>query len=298
LSSSSAPSSSPSSLAAFQSALLLRLTAWPRGVPPLPDAWLARGDARASAEERVGVYAHMYGARLAETLAATFPRLARLIGEDQLAELALAYAADEPSRHPSLRFFGRTLSTWLTRHRPDAPAWSALAELEWARSDVFDELDEPCLTAEVLQSRAAEKGGDLPLRLITAHRFVATSLAAGELWDAAGDGEKPDAKLDATVLTQSARPEQLVVWRQGVVVYHRSLGPEEQAALATVANGTTLGALCELASRSHSDNDGRGNDTDSNDTDSNNTDSNDPAIVTQRVFGWIGTWLNDELLAF
>src|SRR5262245_3186856 len=60
------------------------------------------GDARAGAEARLAVYAHMYRARIVEALESQFPRLARLLGGEGFAELAAAYVASEPSRHPSL----------------------------------------------------------------------------------------------------------------------------------------------------------------------------------------------------
>jgi len=229
------------------------------------------GDARASAEERMHVYAHMYRARIVEALESQFPRLARMLGEDEFAELAAAYISDEPSRHPSLREVGARLPAWLRTRRPEAPALAGLATLEWARADVFDMRDERTLTIAALRSWPMATFGEVPLRLITAHRLVTVPAGTLLLWDSLGEGAADGRRAAAA----GGDTESLVVWRegQGTVVYHRPIDAAERAALQLAASDTRFGVLCESLLASHGE-----------------------EAAAAQAFSWMSTWLADGLL--
>ncbi len=260
------------SLAAVQAALLSRITGLELGVPALETASLIRGDARASAEERLAVYAFMYGSRLVEALESQFPRLGRLLGADAFAELTADYVADRPSRHPSLRELGRGLPAWLAAQHADEPTLAALAALEWARADLYDLADEPAMTPDAPRALPPERFGELPLKLIAAHRFVAVDLATEALWD----GLAPNAAAPPNVLARSLEAGSaatLLVWRQEIAVYHRAVDPEERAALALVSTGSRFGVICDALSAAHGD-----------------------ETAASRAFSWLSTWISDGLL--
>jgi hypothetical protein len=280
----------PEALRAVYDALLAQITAGHGGgggdgsTAPLPDAAeLVIGDTRASSAERIHVYQHMYRARIVEALEGQFPRLARWLGAEAFAELAAAYIADEPSRHPSLRFLGRRFPDWLATHAPTNNArHGALADLasfEWAREDVFDALDEPTLTIDAVRAWPADGFAEIPLRLVAAHRRVRLARPVAALWDAIGaaarevDTNVIDAVAEATAARET-EGESLLVWRQGISVFHRATDAAESAALERIAAGTTFGAVCEQLSRDASE---------------------DEAIA--QAFAWLSTWATDELLA-
>jgi hypothetical protein len=227
---------------------------------------LVVGDERASAAERLEVYRHMYRARLTEALESQFPRLAALLGTG-FAELATAFVDDEPSIHPSLRELGRPLPAWLAARRPGVSALASLAQLEWARTDVFDLADDAVLTLDALRAWPGERFAELPLRLVTAHRLVALTAGTAELWQAVGAGAtEPLGPYGDT-------DEAVVVWRDGIAVYHRVVDADERAALEKLAPGTSFGAICEWLSERH---------------------GGDAAV--RRAFAWLSTWAADGLL--
>jgi hypothetical protein len=253
----------------MQTAVMALITGRDAGVT-VPDAdALVVSDERASADERMHVYAHMYRARIVEALESQFPRLAKLIGPEEFAELAAAYISDEPSRHPSLRYVGERLPAWLAARRADSPVLAALARLEWARADVFDLADDPTLTLDALRSWPMDRFGELPLHLVTAHRVVTVPAGTAGRWDALGDdlvnggGDTPD----------GAATESLVVWREGTAVYHRLVDDAERAALALASQGTRFGVVCESLLADHAE----------------------EAAVAQ-AYAWMSTWLADGLL--
>ncbi len=259
------PDGDASSLASVETALFSLITG--HGAPAtVPDASaLVLGDARASADERLHVYTHMYQARLVEALEAQFTRLARRLGCGGFDAVVARYVTDHPSRNPSLRLLGQHLPAWLDRN-PAGDGLADLARLEWARADVFDDVDEPVLTMDAVRALPPENIGALPLRLIAAHRLVTVDAGAIELWDAADDAAPTDFAAQG--------PTSALIWRQGVAVYHRAVDAAERAVLAQVAVGTSFGALCESLAE---------------------TLPAEEAI--QRAFAWLSTWLADELLA-
>ena len=251
-------------LASVQRALVCRLMGGAAGADA--EALIA-GDARASAADRLAVYAHMYRARLGEALASQFPRLATRLGPAAFDDLAAAYFADHPSRHWSLRFAGARLPDWLAA-RPDAePALAGLARLEWARADVFDLADDALLTLDVARAWPPDRFGDLPLRLIAAARLITVAAGTAALWDAPEGNPIP-------LPGPASGAASLIVWREGTVVYHRVIDEDERAALALAVAGVSFASVCASLAARHTD---------------------DAAIA--RAYAWLTTWLSDGLLA-
>jgi hypothetical protein len=188
------------------------------------------------AEERVGIYAGMYRARLVEALAADFPKLKRLLGDERFWALGVAYAAEHPSEDADLGRFGRNLAAFLRRHpSPDRPDVADLAALEWARSEVFFEASAEPLRREDL-ALAPEAFAPARLRFVPALRLVEGTHAAAPLWRALEVGELPPAPAPG--------PEAIAVWRNGFEVFHASLVPEEADALARALGGAALAHVC------------------------------------------------------
>jgi hypothetical protein len=264
---------------AIQGALLALITG--HGSPliaPDLDALIV-GDHRASGLERLEVYRHMYRARIAEALESQFPRLARSLGTEGFAAMAGAYISDEPSRHPSLRFVGERLPGWLELRRSETPMLGALARLEWARTDVFDQADESVLTLEAIRAWPADSFGELPLTLVRAHRLLTLPAGTGDLWDALGAEAAPGGLAPGGLapggpaaggLAIADAVESVVVWRQETAVYHRVVDATERLALERAAAGTCFGAICEALLAEEGE-----------------------AAATARAFNLLLTWLAD-----
>jgi hypothetical protein len=244
---------------------------------PSPASFIV-GDTRASAGERVAVYAFMYRDRLREALEAQFPRLAELLGSDDFVDLAYAYVDAHPSRSPSLRFLGAELASWLDVHRPERPELAALAALEWARADIFDLLDERVLALDAIRAWPRDRFAELPLASIAAHRLLTVRAGTIALWRSIENDESVVVQSTTDPDAETSSIERVLVWRQGVAVFHRAIDADEEAALARVAAGTTLGQLCEPLASKQSEADAS------------------EADASMRVFGWVWTWANDGLL--
>jgi hypothetical protein len=206
--------------------------------------WL-RGDARASARERLEVYANAYFARLLGALREDFPALAQALGEAAFHDLATAYLVAFPPSRPSLRDAGAKLSAFLAGGTPEA-AWflvrwpfaADLAALEWALVDAFDAPDAEPLSREALAALAPEDWAALPLRLHPAAALLELAFPVQRLREA------HDAGTPLAEAALAALPTHICVSRHAERVRFRAVDAREAALLAELRAGTTFGALC------------------------------------------------------
>jgi hypothetical protein len=230
------------------------------------------GDARASAVDRLDVYANMYFYRIRDTLRDYFPATAAVLDEAGFHNLITDYLLAHPSRHPSLREVGRWLPEFVATHGLAAarPWLGQLAALEWARLDVFDRADQPPLTRERLATLAAEAFTTLALPLVAAHELVEGPHAVEEIWAAVQTSQPVPEAPSITPPPGSA----LLVWRRELTVYHRRVEAPEAQALTWLRAGLNFGALCERLA-----------------------DDRSPQAAAQLASVWLSTWLADELIA-
>jgi hypothetical protein len=162
-----------------------------------------------------------------------------VLGEDAFHALVLDFLTAEPPHSFSLRHLGQSLPAFLRgpTSRRARPWLADLAALEWARVEAYDRADASPLGLADLQRLPPERFAELPLRAVPA--LIALEVAGGvdELWRAIEAGSSP--------VDPSGAPQPLVVWRQGVDVYHRKASPAEAHLLPLLIAGTTFGLLCE-----------------------------------------------------
>jgi len=216
------------------------------GAAPL-GAWIAASEDQQAAE-RLGIYAHMYFARLRDSLRDDYAGVARVAGYTAFEALAVRYLVQHPSNNPSLRYHGRHFPAFLAAQLNAAPAalrtdLADLAALEWARIEAFDaEAGTPLASCE-LAKLDAEAWADLPLVLLPCCRVVETKHAVTALWLSAERDEEPP--------PPQRSDERVLVWRRGFGVYHRKVVGDEARALALLARPATFGELCALFDHGH-----------------------------------------------
>ncbi|HEY2903583.1 MAG TPA: DNA-binding domain-containing protein [Polyangia bacterium] len=234
---------------------------------------IIQGDHRASAVERLDVYANMYFYRIRDTLAQYFPATAAALDETGFHNLITDYLLAHPSRHPSLREVGRYLPPFAAGHplalAVERPWLGELLALEWARLDVFDRVDQTPLTRQQLQTLPPEAFATLILQPIAAHELVPSAHAIDDVWSAA----QAAASLPAQVLARE-EPAAFLVWRRETTVYHRVIDTAQAGAIRLIQPGLSFGVLCERLSETH--------------------DAEDAARLGST---WLGQWLADGLLA-
>jgi hypothetical protein len=204
-----------------------------------------RGNARETAETMFGIYRNAYWARLAEALGNDFPGLKALMGDQAFDWMARAYIAKYPSRHPSIRWAGRRLATFLAEQSPyrDDPWFADMARFDWALAHAFDAADAPAAGLGDLAGVPAEFWGGIRLA------FHPT-LDAFRIITPVGEARPRLIENADTVLDRAARCDRgLMVWRIDLDVKFRAIDLLELAALQAMRDGATFGELCELVAR-------------------------------------------------
>jgi hypothetical protein len=193
---------------------------------------------------RLRVYAHAYFARIAGALAEEFPKLRACLGAEAWGALVVPYLRAHPTQHPSLREAGLHLARFLEDQGP--PLHADLARLERARTEVFDGPDAAPMSRDDAAALPPAEFPRLALRLVPASVLVELSTSADEVWDAIEDDRPPP--------PAAAAPRTVLVWRRDLTVIHRTLDPDEAAALRRVHGGASFGEVCEtLAAAARTD---------------------------------------------
>lgn len=229
---------------------------------------LTRGDARADAAKRIGIYAYAYRARLIEALGNDYPALQAQLGEEAFELLGQGYIEAYPSSTPSLRWFGRHLAKYLREHELDQLLWAETAAFEWAQGEVFDAPDAPVVGLDAMASIPGEVWPQMRLlpqpsmRRLTLHWNVPARVAAH-----GRDEPLPEA-------VSERQPREWLLWRrEDLAIHWRPLEAGEAAALDAARADASFSDICERL-----------------------CEWVDPDTVAMHAAGILKRWINDELI--
>jgi len=200
------------------------------------------GSERVPVETRLAIYGGAYGSRLIDALAANYPALAALLGEEDFRALGAKYVSTHDSPYFSIRHYGEALADFLGGHDDyaEVPLLGELARWEWQLSEVFDAADAEPLAAEGLARIAASDWSELRFTWHPSVRRLALLWNVPQLWKALTE---ETARPELSVLST---PVEWLAWRSALKTYFRSLEPLEASCLDAARSGRSFGELCEL----------------------------------------------------
>ena len=195
---------------------------------------LVRGCDDSDRKTRIRVYSDAYYLRLRDVLREDFPRVAALLGPERFEDAASGYLEVFPSKQPSVRHLGRAVAEFL-RRREDFPKCLAdLAQLEWARVEVFDAPDAESATMGDFVSVPPDAWPTLRFSTIPSLQTLRAQYPVHQLWSG-------DESLDVAAANTSIR-----VWRANDCrVLHAPMDERESAALRKMISGEPFAAICE-----------------------------------------------------
>ena len=201
-----------------------------------------RDTSKADRVTLLDVYRDGYALRLIEVLTNDFPGVLAMAGPEDFDFMARAYIAAHPSRHPSVRWFGKGLADFLIATAPydKSPAVGEMARFEWALGEAFDSVDVEPLAAEAVMAVPPEAWETISFAPIPSLQHLTFAYDVPPAWQRR-EGVEPGA-LEATKLEA---PVPWVIWRPGRVSNFRSLEPDEAAMLDAMITGQPFPALCE-----------------------------------------------------
>jgi len=178
-----------------------------------------------------------------KTLAAAYPVVLALVGEEFFGGLARAYGRAHPADDPDLNRFGAHFADFLRGfpHVADFPYLPDMATLEWALHRAHYAPAADSLTAQQLAAVAPEAFEQARFRLHPACRLLASEWATVALWQA----HQPDSgvafpqQMEAASHAIVTRPQ----WKAGVL----ALSAASHAALTVLSQGGNAGAALDAA---------------------------------------------------
>jgi hypothetical protein len=228
-----------------------------RSISDQADEFIKPND-RLSSFERLEIYNRQYWYRLFSSFEEDFPGLKSIVGSRRFERLMRAYLHAHPSRSFTLRNLGSSLVAWLNKHPAHAAPYSAaaiaMAALEWAHIEAFDNEQRPSLTAE--QAASLDDTSRLALqpylRLVEAPCAVDDALiAVRDASQGAGAQASNAVAIHLVRRTRSRRPAPgqiyLAVHRHQDSVYYKRLAREDYRLLHAIESGATLGEALEAA---------------------------------------------------
>jgi hypothetical protein len=213
---------------------------------------------RLSSFERLEIYNRQYWFRVFSSFEEDFPGLKSIVGTRRFERLMRAYLEAHPSRSFTLRNLCSSLVAWL-RANPDythpmTEDAIAMAALEWAHIEAFD--NERCapLTAEEIASLDDTSRLALQpyLRLVEAPSAVDNALlAVRDASEGAGAQASNAVSIHLVRRTRSRKPAPckiyLAVHRHEDSVYYKRLAREDYLLLRAFESGASLGEAIEAA---------------------------------------------------
>jgi hypothetical protein len=185
--------------------------------------------------ERLGIYAHMYYARLLEILVAEYPTTQQVLGERAFERACQKFVERNPSKHRTLNLLSERFPDFLARHLPPGNRSKLavdVARIERAMEDVFDAPQAEPLTAAEFAAIGADEWHRVRLRVIPALRLLKLRFPANDYMSATRGGEKPR--------TPRPRVTFAIVYRRGFQVYRRDQAAGQFKLVAALARGRTL----------------------------------------------------------
>jgi hypothetical protein len=201
-----------------------------------------RDTSKADRATLLDVYRDGYALRLIEALTTDYPGVLAMAGPADFDQMARAYIAAHPSRHPSVRWYGRDLGDFLANTAPyhRTPAAAEMARFEWALGEAFDAPDATPVAAEALMALPQDAWETLSFATLPSLRRITLAFETPQAWQRHHEVEPGDLEVDRA-------PEPLVwaLWRPDLVSNFRSLAHDEAVMLDALIQGRPFPELCE-----------------------------------------------------
>jgi hypothetical protein len=193
------------------------------------------GAARRKAERRFTVYRNNVLTGLVSALAARFPVVQRLVGDEFFREMARIYVTLEPPRSPILLQYGETFAAFIDAFAPAAPIpyLGDIARLEMARGHAYHAPDVVPLAAHTFASLPAEGLARMRVKLHPSVSIISSQHPVYSIWYANQD-------MDRYVPIAPWGPEAALVARPDLDVEVHKLPSGGAAFLAALSQGGTF----------------------------------------------------------
>jgi hypothetical protein len=188
------------------------------------------------AAARLRVHRHHVGQSLVAALAATFPTVRAVVGEEFFQTMARTFVTQDLPRQPVLAEYGASFPAFVADYEAAAslPYLADVGRLDWALNVAFQTSPGACLTAADLAPLPAEEVVDLSLELAAGASLIRSAYPVDRIWRLS----QPEASIGTVDLEEGGAS--LLVLRRADDATFAPLDPAEAVFLSAVADGRTL----------------------------------------------------------
>lgn len=203
--------------------------------PDLDTPNLIAGPQGKAVAKRYNVYRNNVTVSLVNALAATFPAVQRIVGEEFFRAMARLYIRRTPPSSPLLFEYGRDFAAFIEgfEHAQSMPYLADVARIECAWLDAYHAADAASLMPDTLAAIPPERLGEAIFAAHPAARIVRSHYPAVTIF-AMNRADGPVGRL------ATGEPEDALVTRLGLEVFVRRLPPGGAAFLGNLLAGDTL----------------------------------------------------------
>lgn len=190
----------------------------------------------------LNIYYKAYRLRLIEILSSDFPKLKKMLGENEFETLAVEYIDNFPSKFSSVRHFGQDFPNFLKTHSEyrQKAYFAEMAAFEWILGDTLDAADASLETLGTLKSIAATEWHHLKLNFHPSFRTIQLFWNVPQIWQSIEYDEEHIPQY-----TKAAKPILWIMVRSNLQCAFRSAEENEAYVLELGLNGNTFGEICE-----------------------------------------------------
>jgi hypothetical protein len=201
-------------------------------------------DDEPQARRRLAIYRANIAANATGALAAIFPIVRKLVGEEFFAGLAQAYCAAYPSASGDLNELGEHLADFLPAFAPaqSLPYLPDVARLEWLAHQAHYAADHAPLDVTTLAGLTEDDYARLAVTLHPAVALLSSAYPLFRIWEVHQDDYRGELAVDL-----GSGGEHIVVYRPQFRATVAKLASGEAAFLSAVARGSLLGPALEDA---------------------------------------------------
>ena len=188
-----------------------------------------------TAIERLSIYANMYYWRLIDILADEFPTVQHVLGPEQFTVVVKDYLERHPSKSYTLNQLGSRFPGYIEEEAGELPHrefTAAVARVERALEDVFDERYAEAVSIDALSSLSAVGVGDIHLQIIPALRLLELDYPVNDYITAV----REDRHMDIPAAAKTC----IAVYRSNYKPWRVDLEPQRYALLSCLQQGKSL----------------------------------------------------------
>ena len=210
-----------------------------------PDLVAAIAGDPGTALQRLQLHRHHVARSIGAALAATFPTVAAVVGQDFFGLLARDFMAGTSLEDPVLSRYGEPFPQYVAaqQHMHGLPYLADVARLDWALNVAFHAPLEPRLSTADLAARPEESLPELSLRLPAGSSLIESAWPLNLIWQASQPGTPVD-KVDP-----AAGPCRLLVFRRREDAAFAVLELGEAAFVKGLSQGDHLAAAAQHAAQ-------------------------------------------------